>query len=323
MQTLSRLDLGSACLAAGYIADMAYFVAADGVMHVSGPDGRQARRLHEGDILAVERLPAGGLLSAGEDGRIVATTAQHTSCLAQAGNKWVSALAVAADGAIAYGVGRMVWLQEVDGSWSRHPQARSVEALAFDPAGRTLAIGLYDGVALHARGQDGPPRLLPWKGVPTRMSFSADGRFLMLAMRGPELHGWHLDAPRHFRMLGYPGPVTDWSWTPDGRWLATNAAAGAALWSFDADAGPIGQPPLELGARPQHGVTAVACHPRQPWVAIGYADGAIVLESLEGDRRKIIGQAGRDRLAALAWHPDGAQLAYGSQSGDCGAILVN
>ncbi|MBV7484452.1 WD40 repeat domain-containing protein [Bordetella sp. BOR01] len=322
MRTLCRIDIGSACLMAGYLADGAYFLAADGVMHVARPESRHAIRLHQGDILAAQRLPGGGLLSAGEDGCLMSTSGEGAICLARTGNKWVSALAVAKDGTVAYASGRMVWLQESEGTWSEHPQARAVESLAFDGTGRLLAMGLYDGVMLHERGHAGPPRCLPWKGVSTRMAFSADGRFLIMAIRNAALHGWCLDTSRHFRMLGYAQPVTDWSWTPDRCWLATNGSAGAALWPFAAQTGPVGLAPLELGVRPQHHVTAVACHPIQRWIAVGYSDGAIILESLDGDRRKIIGQAGRDALAALAWHPDGTRLAYGSQSGSCGAILV-
>ncbi|MCD0504298.1 WD40 repeat domain-containing protein [Bordetella petrii] len=322
MRTLCRIDTGNGCLMAGYVADDAYFLAADGVMHVARFASRHATSLHRGDILAAERLPGGGLLSAGEDGCLMSASGQDPVCLARTGNKWVSALAVATDGTVAYASGRTVWLQDGAGAWSEHPQARSVEALAFDGTGRRLAMGFYDGVMLHERNHAGPPRWLPWKGIPTRMVFSPDGRFLMIAMRDAALHGWRLDASRHFRMLGYSRPVTDWSWTADGRWLATNGSAGAVLWPFTAGTGPIGLAPVELGARPQHHVTAVACHPSQRWVAVGYSDGAIVLEGLDGDRRKIIGQAGRDALAALAWHPDGTRLAYGSQSGDCGAILI-
>lgn len=325
MKMLNRLDLGVPCLRAGFAGEQAYFLAMDGRLHVQHDDQRRVVALHDGDVLSACAAPgepgaAAWLLSAGEDGRVMRAGAGEPDCVASVPNKWVTALAVAADGALAYASGRTVWLAGRDGEPPALPQERPVQALRFSHGGRWLAVAGYDGLTLYDRQAGGEPQHLSWKGMPTRVAFSPDDRFVLVATRDAVLHGWRLDTLRHFRMVGYPRAVGSWSWLAGGQWLVTDGSAGAVLWPFEGEEGPIGSTPLALGERPDGEVSAVACHPARPWVAVGYADGLMVLESTDGALRRILGQAGRDRVACLAWDRAGARLAYGTPSGACGVI---
>ena len=324
MKIVNRLDLGGPCLRAAFLEDAACFLAVDGRLHVQQGDARREVLLHDGDVLsATLKGPEGrrtALLTAGEDGRVVLSGPHGVStCVASVPNKWVTALAAGPDDSLAYACGRTVWLQDGAGRAVSRTLDRPLESLRFSRDGRVLAAGLYDGVTLLSSQSD-DTTVLPLKGVPVRLTFSAGDRFLLAATRDAVLHGWRLDTGRHFRMVGYPRPIASWSWTGDGLWLATDGSAGAVLWPFDGEDGPIGSAPHALSDRPEGVVSAIACHPVQPWLAVGYADGLMVLESRDGDVRRTLGQASRDPVTVLEWDAQGARLAYATSGGPCGVI---
>ena len=71
----------------------------------------------------------------------------------------------------------------------------------------------------------------------------------------------------------------------------------------------MGKPPRECGIRPQR-ITQVAFHPRALVVAIGYADGLVLLCRL-GDAAEILvhtAEPGDGAISALAWDKTGARL---------------
>ncbi len=91
------------------------------------------------------------------------------------------------------------------------------------------------------------------------------------------MHGWQLADGHDMRMTGYPGKVKSMFWSVRGRYLATSGAAAAILWPFSGKSGPMGQEPLQFGARGEgYLVTSVACHPDDEAIAIGYQDGLIL-----------------------------------------------
>ncbi|MEI2416997.1 hypothetical protein V8Z80_12530 [Orrella sp. JC864] len=326
MKILGRLELGEPCLWAGFLDGVPCFLALDGRLHGLQGTARRTLALHDGDVLSFCVVPDPGgpacLLTAGEDGRVMRSTARTDPvCVATRTNKWISALAAGPDGAMAYASGRTVWLTMGSGEPVVLPQSRPVEALAFGRDGRRLAIGLYDALALQDTLAGTAPVELAWKGVPTQLAFSPDDRFVVACTRDAMMHGWRLDTFRHFRMVGYSRPPSGLSWLADGQWLATNGSeGGAVLWPFRGKDGPIGSTPLVLGDRTDAQASAVACHPSRRWVAVGYSDGLMALESYEGDVRRILGQAGREPVSCLAWQADGERLAYGTPSGACGVM---
>ncbi len=88
------------------------------------------------------------------------------------------------------------------------------------------------------------------------------------------LHGWRLADAKHMRMSGYSARVRSLGWTADGKYLATSGSEQLILWPFDGKDGPMGKQP-RLMAQSEARVAVVACHPRQPVVAVGYADGVV------------------------------------------------
>ncbi|PMV57217.1 hypothetical protein C1X13_30270, partial [Pseudomonas sp. GW123-5C08] len=84
-----------------------------------------------------------------------------------------------------------------------------------------------------------------------------------------------------------PNKVKSWSWSPKGKWLATSGAPATVVWPFSGKDGPMGKAPRELGTRGDSAVTAVACHPVEDIVAIGYADGMILVGRF-GDQKEVL-----------------------------------
>ena len=91
------------------------------------------------------------------------------------------------------------------------------------------------------------------------------------------------------------------------------------LWPFQGKDGPMGKPPRIL-APAQVQADVVACHPKQEVVAVGYADGLVLLVRIE-DGAEVLARKGADApIAALAWSASGAALAFGAEDGAAGVI---
>jgi WD40 repeat protein len=125
------------------------------------------------------------------------------------------------------------------------------------------------------------------------------------------------------RMTGYPGKTRSLSWSHDSTWLATSGADACVVWPFKDKDGPMGKPPRECGIRPQR-ITQVAFHPRALVVAIGYADGLVLLCRL-GDAAEILvhtAEPGDGAISALAWDKTGARLLFGTDTGRAGLLRL-
>src|SRR5258707_15066836 len=111
-----------------------------------------------------------------------------------------------------------------------------------------------------------------WAGSNLAVACTPYNKFLVTAMHEPALHGGRLADNRHMRMSGYPGRVRSISWSAGGRGLATSGADSVIIWPFTSKDGPMGKEPAML-APLQARVSAVACHPKQDIMAVGYGDG--------------------------------------------------
>jgi WD40 repeat protein len=150
---------------------------------------------------------------------------------------------------------------------------------------------------------------------------SPDGRFLVSTMQENALHGWRLSDSRNMRMTGYPGKTRSISWSPEGHWLATSGADACVVWPFKDKDGPMGKAPRECGVRPSR-VSQVAIHPKALVVAIGYADGLILICRL-GDGAEILARPpGDGAITALAWDASGARLLFGLEDGRAGLLTL-
>lgn len=85
----------------------------------------------------------------------------------------------------------------------------------------------------------------------------------------------------------------------------------------------MGKAPRECGIRPAR-ITQVAFHPKALVIAIGYADGMILLCRL-GDGAEIpVRPAVPDEgaISAFAWDATGARLLFGTEAGAAGLLTL-
>jgi WD40 repeat protein len=142
---------------------------------------------------------------------------------------------------------------------------------------------------------------------------------VITGMQENALHGWRLPDKIDLRMDGYPAKTRSFSWDKRGRWLATSGAQSAIVWPFVGKLGPQGKAPLQPGER-QALVSAVAFHPGEETLAIGYADGAALLVRLSDTLGMELDEPGEGGVTALAWSGDGKRIAIADEAGR-GAIV--
>ena len=171
----------------------------------------------------------------------------------------------------------------------------TVGGLAFAPKGFRLAIAHYNGVTLWYPNAQSEPEKLEWKGSHLGARVSPDGKFVVTTMQEPTLHGWRLADRKDMRMSGYGARVRSLGWTAGGKWLATSGSTQLILWPFQGKDGPMGKTPRML-APAEAQAEVVACHPKQEVVAVGYADGLVLMVRIE------------DGAEVLARKPGGAPV---------------
>ena len=320
MAKLEDLAFGEFVVACGFLGETAVFALGDGRVSLGGAT---AAEVHDGGLLAAVFAADGkALLSSGDDGRVVRTTADGAKeTLFEKSGKWIDQLAEGPGGAIACAAGRTAFVRLADGRTYEFPHEKSVGGVAFLPKGLRLATATTDKAVLHWVTAEGGPVDLPWKGAHTGITASPDGRFLVTTMQEPALHGWRIDDMKHMRMTGYPAKVKSISWSAKGRFLATAGADAAILWPFLTKDGPMGKNPLQLGARDKL-VTRVACHPSEDVVAIGYADGMVLAVRFGDGREVLLRKPGSSPLSALAWDRGGVLVAFGAENGEAGIVDI-
>ncbi len=313
------LEAGEPVAAAAFLGGEPVLALVNGVVKLAGGD---VAAHPDAGVLCVAR-DDDRLLTGGDDGRVVATSADGaTETLADEKGKWIDALA-ARDGAVAWAAAKTVRARDAKGPVKTWTAPTSVRGLAFLPKGYRIAAAHYNGVSLWFPNADATPQLLEWKGSHLDATVSPDGRFLVTTMQENALHGWRLADGRNMRMTGYPGKTRSISWSHDGHWLATSGAEACVVWPFKDKDGPMGKPPRECGVRPQR-ITQVAFHPRALVVAIGYADGLVLLCRL-GDAAEILvrdAEPGDGAITALAWDKTGARLLFGTDAGQAGLLTL-
>lgn len=320
MPTIAPLDLTSHCVAAVFLGEIPFFALADGTIHRLD-HGHKVSEIHDGLLCAARDERGNSLLTGGEDGKVVRLSSDSRSeLLGDTPGKWINCIAAGPNQAIAYATGRAAFVRQQDGTINNFAESRTVEGLAFAPKGLRVAAARYDGVSLHWAATQAPPMDLEWKGAHTSVMFSPDGNYVVTSMQENALHGWRLKDAKHMRMTGYPAKVKSMSWSARGKWLASSGAPAAIVWPFSGKDGPMGKAPLELGTRGDTMVTCVACHPTDDVVAVGYADGMILAVRLSDQKEGVLRRGGKGAISALHWNTKGVQLAFGSETGECGVI---
>lgn len=319
-----RLAFSAGATSVLWVDGRALFTLADGAVCVAAPDGEpRTIQAHDGVILSAAVHPDGKrIVTGGDDGCIkIVSPDGEVETLADL-RKWVGHLVASpATDIIVAGAGKEAVIFRGGKESHRFTYPSTVGGLALDAKGRRLAASHYGGATLRlVLAADDKGSSLNWAGSHLAITISPEAEYVITAMQENALHGWRLPEKTDLRMDGYPAKTRSFSWDKRGRWLATSGAQAAIVWPFVGKLGPQGKPPLQPGERDAP-VTAVAFHPAEETLAIGYADGAAMAVRFADQMGKPLDEPGEGAVTALAWSADGKYIAIGDEAGR-GAIIA-
>ncbi|MCR5877829.1 WD40 repeat domain-containing protein [Phenylobacterium sp. J367] len=301
-------------------AGKAVFALGDGTVRFEGRGNVQA---HDGAVLSACLHPSGeGLITGGDDGRVVWSTPDGVTELARVPGRWIEQVAASAESRlVAFTAGRELHVRDLgDAGFARtFAHEKTPAAIAFDPKGRRIAAVGYGGAWLwYARIADQKPVVLKWAGSHLACAWSPDGRFLMSSMQDNQLHGWRVADEKNMRMGGYPAKVKSLSFLAKGSLMATSGANGVVVWPFAGSTGPMGKQAAEVGFEESALSTVVAGQPAGNWVAWGLDDGRVRACDLAGQRIVEVKAEKASPITAMAITPDARRVAWGDEDGAAG-----
>jgi WD40 repeat protein len=267
------------------------------------------------------------LASGGQDGKVKfwdAGSGQHTAT-AKLGGAWVEHIAwcpagtgdVAGGGAalLAAAAGREVVFLGADAA-VRHRCAaapRTVQVIAWEPAGRVLAAAHFGGVRLWDGDDFALRKEFPYNNGIHALVWSPDNRWLVSGNQDRSVHLWIPETGLGLHMSGYENKVTALAFDRAGTWLATGGGQDACVWNCGGP-GPEGREPDQL-PHPAKVCALAFQHGGHGLLASASEDGSVMLWSL--DRNSPLRATVKMPSAAtkLAWSPDDRFLAIGSMKG--------
>jgi WD40 repeat protein len=278
---------------------------------------------HDGVVLCAAVHPKGpGLITGGDDGRLVWSQATGAETLAEIKGRWIDSVASNPNsGLIAFACGRDLHVRDAaDGAFARQfTHERSVADVAFDAKGRRIATATYGGAMLwYARIAEQKPVPLKWAGSHIAVAFSPDGKYLMSSMQENQLHGWRLADSKDLKMGGYPAKVKSLVFFSKGLLLATSGAPGVVVWPFAGSSGPMGKEAAEIGFDESALVARVAATPEASLLAAGLDDGRVWVCDVATSRMETIKAEKGPAISALAISPKGDRVAWGDEEGGAG-----
>jgi WD40 repeat protein len=305
-------------------AGRAAFALGDGTVRFE--DGAVVEA-HDGASLSACLHPGGeGVLSSGDDGRLVWARPEGVVELANIPGRWLDSVAASAESKlIAFSAGRELHLRDAaDPGFSRIFQhEKSISEVAFDPKGRRIAAASYGGVWLwYARIADQKPTVLKWAGSHVAIAWSPDGKFLISGMQENALHGWRVADEKNMRMGGYPAKVKSLVFLAKGNLMATSGANGVVVWPFAGSTGPMGKQAAEVGYEEKALATRVAGTPGGGWTAWGLDDGRVRACDLAGQKVVELKAERGAPISALAMTADGKRVAWGDEDGQAGVAEI-
>ena len=298
----------------------AVFALGDGSVRF---EDRSFDAVHDGAILCAVVHPSGdGLVTGGDDGRVIWSRKGEAGVLATAKGQWIDSIDASAETRlIAFSAGKTLSvIDATDAGFRRDFQhERTVSGVAFDPKGRRIAASTYGGAWLwYARIAEQKPTKLAWAGSHTGVAFSPDGAFVVTTMQDAQLHGWRLKDAKNMRMGGYPSKIRSVAFMAKGRLLATSGAQGAVLWPFDSSNGPMGREASEIGFDDTTLVNLVASANPHSRLAAGLADGRVWVADPAGQGLNFIKADKGAPIIALAMSPDATRVAWADEDGQAG-----
>lgn len=322
VERTTPVEAGAHVVGAAFLGPTAVLALADGTVVLRDAEGAERRvTAHPDAGMLCAASDGKRLLTGGDDGRVVATDAGGASAEIGTVPGWVDALAVRADGAVAWSSGKNVFARDAKGAVKSFAAPSSARGLAFMPKGYRLAVAHYNGTSLWFPNTAAAPEVLAWKGSHLDVTVSPDGRFVVSSMQENALHGWRLADGRDMRMSGYPAKTRSFSWSHDGDWLATSGADASVVWPFATKDGPMGRAPKEVGVHNAR-VSAVAFHPGALVLAVGYGDGALTLARLEDGAEIPVRMTAGGPITAICWDRRGQHILFGTEDGAAGIVAL-
>lgn len=312
---------GATFVGVHFLKDTPVFVLGEEALLFAAEGSERRVAVHEGAILA-SASDGARIVTGGDDGKLIAIDADGASQVLASDDKkrWIDQLALGPDGAVAWSAGKTAHVLNRKGELRAYEAPSTVAGLAFFPKGFRLAIAHYNGATLWFPNAAGAtPEKFEWKGSHLGVTVSPDGKFLVTTMQESALHGWRIADAKHMRMTGYSARVRSLSWSSDGAFLATSGSEQLILWPFDGKDGPMGRQP-KLLAQSEARCSVVACHPRQPVAAVGFADGTVLLVRLDDGALILARAADGQPVSALGWGAGGQMLAFGTEAGEAGVL---
>ena len=308
-------------MAAHFLGDSAAFVLGEEALLLVAKDGAEQRApVHGGAILAAAS-DGDRVITGGDDGKVVSTGPDGESAViaTDAKRRWIDHVAVGPNDTIAWSAGKQAFARSGKGAERVLEMPSTVGGLAFAPKGVRLAVAHYNGVTLWFPNAQTEPERLEWKGSHLGATMSPDGKFVVSSMQEAMLHGWRISDHKDMRMSGYGARVRSVDWTVGGKWLATSGSNQLILWPFQGKDGPMGKTPRIL-APVEAQAEVVACHPKQEVVAVGFADGLVLIVRIDDGAEVLARKPADAPITALAWSPMGRMLAFGTEDGEAGVI---
>jgi len=290
------------------------------------PPGLRVWRLTRGAVLTLTADCAEAAFLCGtDDGAVFRVHAgegpQRLAALARA---WPDRLAAHSCGLRAVADGPLVRI--LDGAGRPNavlgPHPSTAAGLAFDGAGRRLAVSHYNGVTVWRL--DGPRRThsLFHRGSHLNVAWRPDGRYAATATQEKTVHAWDLRSGEGASLGHCFNRVKSLGWSADGRRLLASGNDTVSAWSFAEGANGDGPgdsalavaAPQMLGRFSEQLVSLVCPHPALPLTAASYNDGGLELVGLAGRaaRRPLAGQPANP-VEAMAWSPGGDRLIGGDR----------
>ncbi len=276
---------------------------------------------HDNGTNCLAWSPTGGALATGgQDGAVKfwdIAAGQHTAT-APLGNAWVEHVAwrpqKSSAPLLAASAGRKLVFLKPDGALAHtfKDAAKTITALAWDPAGGCVAAACYGGVTLWDADDFLAQKEFPYANGIHALVWSPDSRWLVSGNQDPSVHLWIPEKDIELHMSGYEGKVKFLCFDQTSRWLATSGGRDGCVWDCSGD-GPEGREPVMLPHDAP--ICAVKFQNTHGVLATGSADGVVQLWSV--DRAKPLRATVKMPVAAtqLAWSPDDALLAIGSEKG--------
>ena len=313
---------GAPVVAVHFLGDRAAFVLGEEALLFVAPDGASS---------ASPSMPAAfwrrvATARASSPAAMTARSSRPTrrakseTLATDAKHRWIDRVALGPDGAVAWSAGKQAFVRTAKGEMKSLDLPSSVGGLAFAPKGLRLAVAHYGGVTLWFPNAQAAPEMLAWKGSHLDVVFSPDGRFLVTGDAGADaarLAPGRRQGHAHVGLFGQ-GAL-------DG--VDARAASGSRPRAPSSSSSGRSQPRTARWAssrawsRPtSKRAVAVACHPKQEIVAVGFEDGLVMLCRIEDGAEILAKKPGAAPVSALAWSADGSKLAFGTEDGEAGIV---